>query len=130
MKTSPKVTVLVPIFNGEKYLRECVESILNQTFTDFECLVINDGSTDGSAALLKSLSDHRIRYVENETNSGIANTRNKGLQLAHGQYVAFCDCDDVIVPTRWSDKWPGWTLTRKSEFPGAIWDGYWRTVNP
>jgi len=100
MTTSPKVTVLVPVFNGEKYLRECLDSILGQTFTDFECLVINDASTDGSAALVKSIPDRRIRYVENEKNAGIANTRNRGLQLARGEYVAFCDCDDVIVPNR------------------------------
>ncbi|HFV2809270.1 TPA: glycosyltransferase family 2 protein, partial [Streptococcus agalactiae] len=64
----PKITVLMPVYNGEKYLRESVDSILNQTFTDFELLIINDGSTDSSMEILNSYSDSRIRIVTNEVN--------------------------------------------------------------
>jgi|GEM_PF-420147 len=100
MNKVPKVTVLIPVFNGEKYLKECLDSILTQTFTDLECLLIDDGSTDGSEAVIKSFADPRVRYVKNEKNLGIANTRNKGFDLARGEYVAFIDCDDVSVPDR------------------------------
>ena len=101
MKT-PKVTVLMPVYNGEKYLKEAIESILNQDFTDFEFLIINDGSTDGSKEIIASYSDERICIVENEKNIGLVNTLNKGLVLANGEYIARMDCDDISVKTRLS----------------------------
>lgn len=100
MSTSPKVTVQIPVYNGEKYLKECLESILNQSFTDFECLIIDDGSTDGSAAVIESFRDPRVRFVRNERNMGISHTRNRGFDLARGTYVALMDCDDVCPPER------------------------------
>ena len=75
----PKITVLMPVYNGEKYLRESVDSILNQTFTDFELLIINDGSTDSSMEILNSYSDSRIRIVTNEVNLRLIKTLNKEL---------------------------------------------------
>jgi len=100
MSTSLKVTVQIPVYNGEKYLKECLESILNQTFTDFECLIIDDGSTDGSAAVIESFADPRIRFVRNERNMGISHTRNRGFDLARGTYIALMDCDDTCPPER------------------------------
>ncbi len=97
---NPKVTVLMPVYNGEKYLRDAVLSILNQTFMDFEFLVINDGSTDKSLDLLKSFHDPRIRLVNNEINLRLPATLNKGLRLARGTYIARMDCDDISLPER------------------------------
>lgn len=100
MKNAPKVTVLIPLFNGEKYIEECLNSILRQTFTDFECLIIDDGSSDQGITLAKSFTDPRIRVVENSQNLGGPTTRNIGFNLACGEYVAFLDCDDISVPDR------------------------------
>lgn len=100
MKNAPKVTVFIPVYNAEKYLKECIDSILTQTFTDFELLLIDDGSNDGSAAVIAAIADPRIRYVKNEKNMGIARTRNRGLELARGEYIAFIDSDDICVPQR------------------------------
>lgn len=83
----PKITVLMPVYNGEKYLRESVDSILNQTFTDFELLIINDGSTDSSMEILNSYSDSRIRIVTNEVNLRLIKTLNKGIDLATGNIL-------------------------------------------
>jgi len=97
---SPKVTVLMPVYNGEKYLREAIDSILGQTFADFEFLIINDGSTDGSLEVLRPYSDPRVRVVGNEKNLGLVATLNRGLALAKGEYVARMDCDDISLPKR------------------------------
>jgi glycosyltransferase involved in cell wall biosynthesis len=90
----------MPVFNGERYLREAIDSILAQTFHDFEFLIINDASTDGSVEIINSYSDPRIRLVHNETNLGRCATPNKGLDLAKGEYLARMDCDDTCLPTR------------------------------
>jgi glycosyltransferase involved in cell wall biosynthesis len=97
---SPTVTVLMPVYNTAAYLREAVESILNQTYRDFELLVINDGSTDESPALLESFSDPRIRIVHNPVNSGLIATLNRGMELAQGKYIVRMDSDDISLPER------------------------------
>lgn len=97
---NPKVTVLMPVYNGEKYVAEAIESILKQTFTDFEFLIINDGSTDSSEEIIKSYNDARIRLVNNEINLKLIATLNKGLELAQGEYIARMDCDDISLPER------------------------------
>lgn len=100
MVKNPKVTILMPVYNGEKYLREAIESILNQSFADFELLVINDGSTDSSVKIIEAYSDFRIRLVHNEKNLKLIATLNKGIDLARGEYIARMDCDDVSHPER------------------------------
>jgi glycosyltransferase involved in cell wall biosynthesis len=100
LSKNPKVTVLMPVYNGERYLREAVESILDQTFTDFEFLIINDGSTDRTVKIIESYSDPRIRLVHNEKNMKLIATLNKGLKLARGEYIARVDCDDISLPER------------------------------
>lgn len=97
---TPKVTVFMPVYNREKYLKETIESILNQTFQDFEFLIIDDGSTDKSVDIIKSYIDSRIKLVINETNLKIPKTRNKGLELAIGEYIALMDSDDISVSNR------------------------------
>ena len=97
---SPLVTVLMPVYNGELYLREAIESILTQTFTNFEFLIINDGSTDNSENIINSYNDSRILYVKNESNFRLIETLNKGIELAKGKYIVRMDADDVSAPTR------------------------------
>jgi len=96
----PKITVLMPVYNGENYVREAMESILNQTYQYFEFLIIDDGSTDKSVEIIESFIDERIRLVKNGQNIGLIATLNKGLDLASGKYVARMDCDDVSLPER------------------------------
>lgn len=96
----PKITVLMPVYNGEAFLRQAVESILAQTCADFELLVIDDGSSDASAAIVASYADPRIRLVHNELNLGLIATLNRGLDLAGGEYIVRMDCDDVSLPER------------------------------
>lgn len=96
----PLVSVLMSVYNGERYLRESVESILNQTFTDFEFLIIDDGSRDCSGEIVRSYSDPRIRLFYNKHNVGLTRSLNKGLKLATGEYIARQDADDVSLPER------------------------------
>ena len=96
----PKVTVLMPVFNGEEFLREAVASILEQTFSDFEYLVIDDASTDRSREILESYSDPRLRLLVNPTRLGLTKSLNEGLQIARGVYLARMDADDISRPTR------------------------------
>ena len=97
---NPKVTVLMPVYNGQKYLRKAIDSILNQTFTDFEFLIINDGSTDNTEKIIKSYSDPRIRLINNKKNLGLVTSLNNGIDLAKGKYIARMDCDDISLPNR------------------------------
>lgn len=98
--TSPTLSVLLPVYNAELYLRQAIDSVLSQTFTDFELLLLNDGSTDGSEKIIENYKDPRIHYIKNERNMGLIATLNKGLQLARGKYIARMDSDDVCHPER------------------------------
>lgn len=98
----PKVTVLMPVHNGEMYVAEAITSILNQTFHDFEFLIINDGSTDDTVKIIESFKDDRIRLIHNERNLQLIATLNKGIELAQGEYIARMDCDDFSLPERLS----------------------------
>jgi len=97
---NPKVTVLMPVFNDEKYLKQSIASILNQTFRDFEFLIIEDASTDKSAELIKTFKDRRIKVLINKKNLGISSSLNKGLKIAKGEYIARMDADDISLPRR------------------------------
>jgi glycosyltransferase involved in cell wall biosynthesis len=88
------------VYNGEKFLNEAIDSILAQSFADFEFIIINDGSTDATEDIILSYSDSRIRYVKNEQNLRLIATLNKGLALCQGTYVARMDADDIAMPSR------------------------------
>ena len=90
-----RITVFMPVYNAKKYLKEAVESILKQTYNDFEFLIIDDGSTDESRGILEQYDDERIRLVFNKGNKGIAYTRNLGLELCDTEFIAFMDADDI-----------------------------------
>src|SRR5690606_37374672 len=96
----PRVTVLLAVHNGERYIQEAIDSILAQTFGDFELLIVNDGSTDATRDLVLSYSDDRIRLVDNDHNIGLPKSLNRGLRLAKGRYIARLDADDISEPDR------------------------------
>lgn len=96
----PLVTVLMPVYNAAKYLREAIDSILNQTLTDFEFLIIDDGSADTSVDIINSYSDTRIRLVKNKFNLGISKTLNRGIEMASSELIARMDADDISYPGR------------------------------
>lgn len=94
----PKVSVIIPVYNTEKYLRKCLDSVVNQTLKEIEIICVDDGSTDSSLAILKEYAqkDNRIRVIESSCNKGAAVTRNKGLEITKGEYLSFVDSDDYV----------------------------------
>ena len=94
----------MPAFNTEKYITEAIDSILNQTFTDFEFIIINDGSTDKTEEIILSYKDSRIVYIKNEKNMGIVYTLNRGLDAAKGEFIARMDSDDISLPERFCEQ--------------------------
>lgn len=96
----PKVSIIVAAYNGERYIRETLESLLDQTYTDFEIIVADDGSTDGTAEIVKSFADKRIRYIKKENEGVMAKTRNFGIRKSAGEFIAFCDQDDIWYPEK------------------------------
>ncbi len=97
---APKISVIMPVYNSEKYLNEAIESILRQSYTDFEFLIIDDCSTDNSPSIIQSYRDPRIRYIHNDGNQGVAYSLNRGLALAQGEYIARMDADDISLPEK------------------------------
>ena len=99
---NPTVSVLMPAYNAEKYIAESIESILNQTFSDFEFIIINDGSTDNTAKIVREYArrDSRIKFIDNKKNMGVAKTRNQLLDNAVGKYIAYQDSDDISLAHR------------------------------
>lgn len=95
-----KVSVVMSVYNGEKYIRETIESVLSQTFTDFEFIILDNGSSDKSSDIINSYKDDRIKFIQNEKNLGLAESLNKGLMISQGEYIARIDADDVCYPDR------------------------------
>lgn len=94
-----KVSIIVPVYNVEKYIRECLDSIVAQTFTDWECLLIDDGSPDNSGGICDEYADNDCRFkVFHKSNGGVSSARNLGLDNARGEWVTFVDADDMIAP--------------------------------
>ena len=91
------ISVVLPIYNAEKYLYETIQSVLNQTYSNFELIAVNDGSTDGSLQVLQQITDSRLRIIDKE-NTGVSDTRNVAIKAAHGEYVCFLDADDYYAP--------------------------------
>lgn len=97
---NPKVSVIMPSYNKEKYIAASIESVLAQTFQNFELIIIDDASTDNSVAIICKYQDKRIRFFQNNTNIGIAQNRNRALELAKGEYIALLDADDISANIR------------------------------
>jgi glycosyltransferase involved in cell wall biosynthesis len=97
---NPFVSVLMPVFNGEAFLEEAILGILNQSYKNFEFIILNDGSTDRTAAIINSFKDSRIRPINNTENKGLVEIMNQGLHLANGEYIIRADSDDISLPKR------------------------------
>lgn len=89
-----KVSVIIPLYNEEKYIIECIESVINQTYKNLEIIVVDDKSTDNSLNKLKKIKDKRLKIIKLNKNAGVANARNKGVEKATGDYICFLDSDD------------------------------------
>lgn len=94
-----KISVIVPVYNGEKTIRETLISIIKQSFSDIEIIIIDDGSTDSTLEVVKSITDPRIK-IFSYSNAGLATSRNRGITLANGQYISFIDADDIWTPCK------------------------------
>ena len=95
MSNNILISVIVPVFNVEKYIKKCIESILNQTYTNFELIIVNDGSFDNSLSIIKKINDVRIILIDKK-NTGVSDSRNRGIDVAKGNLVCFVDSDDFI----------------------------------
>lgn len=97
------ISIITPIYNSEKYLQEMIQSVLNQTYQNWELILINDGSTDGSKEIISMFADERMRYFE-QGNQGVSAARNVGLKAMNGTYFCFLDADDVLPPNSLSGR--------------------------
>lgn len=95
MSSTPLISVIVPVFNGERYIQECIESILLQTHENWELIIVNDGSTDSTEEVVKKITDHRIKYLKQD-NTGVSGAKNFGISEMHGDYFCFLDGDDIL----------------------------------
>ena len=100
MVTSPKVSVITPVYNQAQFIDKAIESVLKQSYQDFEIIVVNDGSTDNTEATVKGFIDFRIRYICHSDNRGISAARNTGIRASRGEYIALLDADDEFLPER------------------------------
>lgn len=100
LNATPKVSVIMAVYNGAQYLDHAIESILEQTFTDFEFIIVNDGSTDATAQILSTYTDPRIVVLNNSFNEGLAKSLNRGISISRGDYIARHDADDFSAPNR------------------------------
>jgi len=94
-----KVSIIIPVYNGEKYISQALESVLMQTYSEFEVIIVDDGSTDATKSSVASYNDSRIAYFYKE-NGGLSSARNYGIQLSVGEYIAFLDADDIWQPEK------------------------------
>ena len=93
----PNISVIVPVYNGEKYVEECLKSLINQSMDSLEMIIVNDGSTDKSEEILRYYTQQYNNFIYLEQkNKGLSEARNSGLQYAHGEYIVFVDCDDIL----------------------------------
>ena len=95
MSTNPLVSIIIPVYNVEKYIEETVRSVIGQTYLNWELILIDDGSSDQTYQILQDFTDERIKIYQNDKNRGPSYTRNRGLSLAKGEYIAFLDSDDL-----------------------------------
>lgn len=105
-KETPLVSVIMPNYNGEKYLAEAIESVLNQTYTHWELIAVDDGSKDNSVSIIQTYAskDNRIKLVINPINKGLSASRNEGLKVCEGEFVCFLDSDDIFLPNKLADQ--------------------------
>lgn len=123
MNKKPLISVILPVYNAQNFIKESVASILSQSYNNFELIIINDCSFDQTFSILKSIKDERIKLINNSHNLGVSKTLNIGLKHAQGKYIARCDADDINLPGRFKkqvdflNKHPGYCLVGSK----AIW---------
>ena len=100
MNIEPLITIAIPIYNAEKHLKESIQSVLNQTYSNFELLLMNDGSSDNSMDIIRSFNDSRITIIDDKTNRGLIYRLNQSIEMARGEYYARMDADDIMLPSR------------------------------
>jgi glycosyltransferase involved in cell wall biosynthesis len=100
IEPTPLVTVVIPAYNAERYLREAIDSALGQSWRNLECIVVDDGSTDSTPDVVASFTDDRLHYHWKQNEGTVSATRNRGLELASGEFIAFLDSDDVWLPSK------------------------------
>lgn len=122
---SPLITVIIPVFNAGRYVREAIESIASQTYTNLEILIIDDGSTDDSLLIIQGIHDPRVKVVRNRHNIGLRRTLNKALALSQGKYIARMDADDISYPHRLATQ-----VTFMEENPEISICGSWFRIIP
>src|SRR5215204_4839876 len=116
----PAVSVVLPAYNCEKYIAKAIESVLRQTFTDFEFIIINDGSSDRTEEIIRSFSDPRILYQVNKINKGLVYTLNKGIDNAKGRYIARMDGDDIALPERFEKQFEYLQLNKEVDILATV----------
>lgn len=131
--SNPKISVLTSVYNSADLLRPAIESVLNQTFTDFEWIIINDATPDNSIEIIESYNDPRIKIIHNKTNLGLAASLNKGLELCKGKYIVRMDTDDVCYPNRFEQQVNYMDTHNEIAIAGSWvnltgdWSGVWKT---
>lgn len=124
MSRNPRVSVIIPTFNRAQLLGRAIRSVLNQTYQDFEIIVVDDGSTDNTEEVVKSFNDERIRYTRHEQNRGAAAARNTGIKIARGDYIAFQDSDAEWLPEKLEKQMR--IFKDASPKVGVVYTGSWR----
>lgn len=104
-ESTPLVSVIMPTYNDEKYVKAAIESILEQTLDDLELIIVNDGSTDRTREVIVQITDPRIKFIDNRENRGRPYARNCGLEIAKGKYIAVMDADDIALPDKLSKQY-------------------------
>ena len=122
---APFVSVLIPVYNGERYLKEALNSVIEQTYKNLEIVIINDGSVDQTESIIHDFSDSRIKYFKNVSNLGLIKTLNLGLGLCTGEFVARFDADDVMHPERIEKQ----VSYLKENADVAVVGSHWRYIN-
>jgi len=121
---SPKITVLLPVYNAKPYLHDAIHSVLDQTYKNIELLIIDDGSTDGSVDIIRSFKDPRIVFLQHVANNGLIATLNEGLEKARGEYIARMDADDIWTNPQKLEK----QLEYFDHSPDCVLVGTWATL--
>jgi len=123
-KINPTVSVIIPTYNRERLLVRSVKSVLNQTYQDFEIIIVDDASTDNTEKVVRSFNDERIRYVRHDKNKGEAAARNTGIKLARGKYIASQDSDDEWLPEKLHKQID--LIEKSPPHVGVVYTGFWK----
>ena len=114
MNHNPSISVIMPVYNAANYVRESVQSIINQTYIDFEFIIIDDGSIDESLQIIESFTDKRIWIIKKSLNTGNYHSRNDGMKIAKGKYICVMDAADIELPERFEKQYVFTTVPLKT----------------